>query len=88
MTVAFAPNICEILSYAYSTHSQLTRAFSTRHNPWTSEDDAAEENNKKVYGPLSIPDPNSHITREQQETIYNRMGLVAAITFKKKLATC
>ena len=71
--MAFTLKICEILSYAYSTHSQLIRTFSTRHitrghqkmMPLTKTD-------KKKYGPMSV-DPNSYITREQQELIYNQM---------------
>ena len=42
------------------------------------------KNDKKKYGPMSV-DPNSYITREQQELIRNQMrGLWPEIACKKK----
>jgi len=71
--VAFTPKICEILSYAYSTHSQLTRAFSTRHITRGHQKAMPRtENHEKEYGPVSVHQ-HCYITREQQELIHNQM---------------
>ena len=71
--VAFTPKICEILSYAYSTHSQLTRAFSTRHITRGHQKIMPRtENHQKEYGPVSVHQ-HCYITREQQELIHNQM---------------